>query len=175
MPLGVDTRRRLLFPYYIDCGPQEKFGAGSTDPPLPLVVAQDSPAEPAESLPRYPTYPIIPLLRGISICCGKCRVPCPRSPQYRSIEGRIRSTVAPASRRWNGTQNNTFTYVPPARRRCHLILLDTTLNWEKVAGTFCAKHPSGRSGKRCLPPFPLPLFSVRETRTGPGGPPDWGR
>ena len=24
---------------------------------------------------------------------------------------------------------------------------------EKVAGTFCAKHPKGRPGKRCLPPF----------------------
>jgi lysyl-tRNA synthetase class 2 len=25
---------------------------------------------------------------------------------------------------------------------------------EKVTGTFCAKHPKGRSGKRCLSPFP---------------------
>jgi hypothetical protein len=25
---------------------------------------------------------------------------------------------------------------------------------EKVTGTFCAKHPEGRSGKRCLSPFP---------------------
>ena len=25
---------------------------------------------------------------------------------------------------------------------------------EKVTGTFCAKHPPGRSGKRCLSPFP---------------------
>ncbi len=27
---------------------------------------------------------------------------------------------------------------------------------EKVTGTFCAKHPKGRSGKRCLSPFPSP-------------------
>ena len=26
---------------------------------------------------------------------------------------------------------------------------------EKGTGTFCAKHPEGRSGKRCLSPFPL--------------------
>ena len=25
---------------------------------------------------------------------------------------------------------------------------------EKGTGTFCAKHPEGRSGKRCLSPFP---------------------
>jgi hypothetical protein len=25
---------------------------------------------------------------------------------------------------------------------------------EKVTGAFCAKHPKGRSGKRCLSPFP---------------------
>ena len=29
------------------------------------------------------------------------------------------------------------------------------LCWKKVTGTFCAKHPSGRSGKRCLSPFAL--------------------
>jgi uroporphyrinogen III methyltransferase/synthase len=28
-------------------------------------------------------------------------------------------------------------------------------NAEKGTGTFCAQHPSGRSGKRCLSPFPL--------------------
>jgi len=32
---------------------------------------------------------------------------------------------------------------------------------EKVSGTFCAKHPSGRSGKRYLTPFPA-AFRVRE-------------
>ncbi len=30
---------------------------------------------------------------------------------------------------------------------------------EKVTGTFCAQHPKGRSGKRCLSPFPGPLLS----------------
>jgi len=30
---------------------------------------------------------------------------------------------------------------------------------KKVSGTFCAKHLSGRSGKRCLTPFP----SISET------------
>ena len=28
---------------------------------------------------------------------------------------------------------------------------------EKVSGTFCAKHPKGRSGKRFLTPFPSPF------------------
>jgi len=38
------------------------------------------------------------------------------------------------------------------------LLAGRALDWrgaEKVSGTFCAKHPSGRSGKRYLTPFPL--------------------
>ena len=30
---------------------------------------------------------------------------------------------------------------------------------EKGSGLFCAKHPSGRSGKRVLTPFPHPWVS----------------
>ncbi len=38
-------------------------------------------------------------------------------------------------------------------------LLDAALA-EKGTGTFCAKHPEGRSGKRCLSPFPPPDVSA---------------
>jgi len=43
---------------------------------------------------------------------------------------------------------------------------------EKVAGTFCAKHPKGRPGKRCLPPFPQGgkfVFAARLTQICPKG------
>ncbi|MBC8871484.1 MAG: glycoside hydrolase family 2 [Planctomycetes bacterium] len=45
---------------------------------------------------------------------------------------------------------------------------------KKVTGTFCAKHPSGRSGKRCLspfsePPFAMPVFSEEVAVDGPSG------
>ena len=34
---------------------------------------------------------------------------------------------------------------------------------EKGTGTFCAKHPPGRSGKRCLSPFPVPDFGAERS------------
>jgi hypothetical protein len=49
-------------------------------------------------------------------------------PQYRSIKGKlIINTVAPASRRCNGTHGTASTCVTPARRRCHWILLGVVL------------------------------------------------
>ena len=48
----------------------------------------------------------------------------------------------------------------------------TAAEGEKGTGTFCAKHPKGRSGKRCLSPFPLglaryprPLYTIGLRRT----------
>jgi hypothetical protein len=46
---------------------------------------------------------------------------------------------------------------------------------EKGTGAFCAQHPKGRSGKRCLSPFPreppfaLPMFAQEIAIDGPAG------
>ena len=39
-------------------------------------------------------------------------------------------------------------------------LVESSRKQEKGTGTFCAKHPKGRSGKRCLSPFPAPLCKL---------------
>jgi len=50
-------------------------------------------------------------------------------PQYRSIKGEPGvNTVAPASRRCDISERIAMTCVTPARRRCHLILLDIAPN-----------------------------------------------
>ncbi len=54
---------------------------------------------------------------------------------------------------WIGADDFRHAVVAAYRRT-----LETYGREEKVSGTFCAKHPSGRSGKRFLTPFPEPPF-----------------
>ena len=51
--------------------------------------------------------------------------------------------------------SRTAGWKAPCRRAVSWSFLDrrTSWDWKKVTGTFCANHPEGFSGKRCLSPF----------------------
>ncbi|MBU4272161.1 MAG: phosphate ABC transporter ATP-binding protein [Planctomycetes bacterium] len=58
--------------------------------------------------------------------------------------------------------NRTIDFIPHAKVGGRVLI---AREGEKVSGTFCAKHPAGRSGKRFLTPFPPPdyedVFRIR--------------